>query len=480
MKKFLSEQYRVLLFPAVAALLLLLSWILGKHQVLHAVFAVLSFLCSAAGLWKPLRDTMKSRNLTTGPALPLIAGILAVCTGAFSAGALLMLLWLLLPFAVNRLHSRRLAAMQSRLEQNPVRSPLPRLQEEPLPDSREQFLRRYFPYLMILLAALISVLTALITGSAGKGLRRAAAILAMGSAASFFSGYALSDFAAAIRAGELGVIFGDNSLSRALQLKLCCAETEQPEMIEDAAVFPVQGKKTDAGTLLSMAAVNMTVSDLASASRLHAVSQTPAPGEVKALPGFGAVSRTGQHALLTGSAELMNKAGIPMLPFRDGNGIVHIGVDGKYLGCIDLLTQPGEDTEALLAAAGFYCFRNAAEAEAQRQPGESVLYLTTQDPEKPTADDLFAVSGGQSRSAGIHILRRGKSGAAAMLENLGNARTMRRNLLLTALAVKAFALLLAIFGLCPVWLTAVFEFGVMLFSDFYSRKALDFTGKYGI
>ena len=64
------------------------------------------------------------------------------------------------------------------------------------------------------------------------------------------------------------------------------------------------------------------------------------------------------------------------------------------------------------------------------------------------------------------------------MEQLGSARLGRKGILLVTLIVKAFLLLLTVFGICPLCLAVLLETAAVAFTYRYSVHLLDYIGKY--
>ena len=129
--------------------------------------------------------------------------------------------------------------------------------------------------------------------------------------------------------------------------------------------------------------------------------------------------------------------------------------------------------------AGFFRFRDEDEAAEKRLPGEKLLYVhPASAPVSGQKDDLNAASGIQDRFDQVTIERCGRAGIAALMEQLGSARLGRKGILLVTLIVKAFLLLLTVFGICPLWLAVLLETAAVAFTYRYSVHLLDYIGKY--
>ena len=198
------------------------------------------------------------------------------------------------------------------------------------------------------------------------------------------------------------------------------------------------------------------------------------------LPGLGVVARFKDLAVLAGSAEFMKRSGLSVLPFPENAQVLHMGVNGHYVGCIDFSeSQQSEDCVKMMDEAGFFRFKDAAEADEKRLPGEKLLYMHPASASlSGQKDDLNAAAGVMDRFDQITVERCGRAGTAALMEQLNHARLGRKGILLVSLIVKAFLLLLTILGICPLWLAVLLELAAAAFSYRYTVHLLDYTPKY--
>ncbi len=485
--KEMDKQKRLdLILCAGALALLILALVFPKEGALSRILAVVSFLASLAALRGDLVKAFRTRDFRSGLLLLVIAGIISICVGRAVAAAAALLIWRAGSLLLELFRARILALLRTRKGLSPFASELPEAAEEPVLTRRsEKLLNGYFTYLAILLAALIAILVSLV-GSAGiaAALYRAAVVLALGGTFSIFVSFPLSDHAAILRAGESGVLFRRDSLSRLLGLRLAAVETPVPKRIGSAMVYPAMADAVGPELMMRLAIAACEDTGLPTEEKLVSIVQTSFDeGEVQRqiLPGFGVVARVRELTILAGSAEFMQKSGLKVIPFPAREDVLHLGVNGRYAGCIDFSESeaPEGELDEALSAAGFFRFRDRKEAEEKRLPGEEVLMVLPAamlPEEKP--EDLTAGCGIASAKAQISLERCGQAGVLAMLEQLTSARLGRKGAILVSVIIKAVLLLLTVFGVCPLWLAVLAELAVVAFSELNAVNLLDFTGKY--
>ena len=416
--------------------------------------------------------------------LLIVAGIICICTGKAPFAALALLIRVLGALVLPKLRSGVLNLLDTRRDLNPLRELLPKVKDDILlVHSHEQLLNNYLTYLMLLLAALAAVLSVVIGKvTVAEALSRAAVILALSGTFPLFAAFPLNDYAAALSSAESGVLFRRDTLTRLMGLKLTCVSVEEPVTVSSAAVFAARPEAVGPELMLRLAATACADTDMAAAEKLAAVSKNTSTAEIQRqeLPGLGVVAKVKDIVVLAGSAEFMKRSGLSVLPFPENEHVLHMGVNGHYVGCIDLTeTQQAEDCDKAIDDAGFFRFRDSAEAEEKRLPGEKLLNVQAASaPLSGQEEDLHAILGAADRFDQITVERCGRAGVSALLEQLGSARLGRKGILLVSLIVKAFLLLLTIFGICPLWLAVLLETAAIAFSYRYSVHLLDFIGKY--
>ena len=474
----------LLLLPAAALLLLIIALAVGTKGPWRLVFSVLSFLVSAFALRDDLLTALRTKDIRSGLLLLVIAGIICFCTGKGTYAALALLLRVLGGLLLPRLRRGVLHLLDTRKDLNPLKEQLPKAGEKTLLiHPLEHFLNNYLTYVMLLLAAIIAALSTVIGNvSAAEAASRAAVVLALGGTFPLFSAFPLSDYAAAISAGESGVLFRRDTLTRLMGLKLACARTVEPVNIGTASVFPARPEAVGPELMLRLAATAYAGTEFDAAEKLAAVSKNTSNAEIQRqeLPGLGIIAKVKDIVVLAGSAEFMKRSGLSVLPFPENRQVLHMGVNGHYVGCIDFTEQQqAESSDKAMDSAGFFLFQDEAEAGEKRLPGEKLLFVRPSSaPVSGQKEDLNADSGAMDRFDQITVERCGRAGVSALMEQLGNARLGRKGILLVALIVKAFLLLLTILGICPLWLAVLLETAGIAFSYRYSVHLLDFIGKY--
>ncbi len=481
-----NEKGRIgsLILPGAALLLLIIAWTVGAKGYWRLIFSGLSFLVSAFALREDLLTALRTKDIRSGLLLLIIAGILCFCTGKAACAALALLLRLLGSLLLPRLRRGVLSMLDTRRELNPLKEQLPKAKDKVLLIHRhEHFLNNYLTYVMLLVAAIVSALATVIGNvSASEAVSRAAVILALGGTFPLFSAFPLSDFAAAVSAGESGVLFRRDTLTRLMGLQLACATTAEPVVIGTAAIFPARPEAVGPELMLRLAATAYADTEFSAAEKLAAVSKNTSSADIQrqVLPGLGIIAKVKDIVVLAGSAEFMKRSGLPVIPFPENEQVLHMGVNGHYVGCIDFTEpQQAESGGKALDKAGFFCFTDEAEAGDKRLPGEKLLFIRpSTKPVSGQREDLNADSGVLDRFDQITLERCGRAGIGALMEQLDNARLGRKGILLVALIVKAFLLLLTVFGICPLWLAVLLEAAGIAFSYRYSVHLLDYIGKY--
>ncbi len=470
--------------PVLALILLILAWVFRSNAAAAFVLSILSFLVSLFALREELIEAIRSRDFCSGLLLLVLAGLICICTGKAVWAALAMLIRLAAEIALPLLRTAVLRLLDTRRSLNPLREQLLGVQSEAaLVQPFEQMLQSYFTYLMVLLSAAVAVFFAVAAKlPAAEALSRAAVVLALGGTFPLFSAFPLRDYAAALSAGESGVLFRKDTLNRLMDLKLALAHAQEPMTVGSAAVFPARPEAVGPELMLRLAATACADTDTEAAERLAAVSKNTSTAEIRrqVLPGLGIVARIKDIAVLVGSAEFMKRSGLSVLPFPENSQVLHMGVNGHYVGCIDFSeTQQAGDGEKALENAGFFLFRDEQEANEKRLPGEKLLcVLPAAETASGEKEDLRAAVGVLDRFDQITVERCGNAGIAALTEQLGFARFGRKGILLVALIVKAFIFLLTVLGICPLWLAVLLESAAAAFTYRCCVRLLDNIGKY--
>ena len=473
-----------LLFPCLALVLLILAWVFSGNAVVQIILFILSFLASILGLMDKLLSAIREKDFRSGLLLLILAGIICICTGKAVYAALAMLIRLLGSVLLPRLRAGVVHLLDTRRALNPLKESLPSVRRDALlVHPHEQLLSNYLTYLMVLLAALVAIFSVLLSKlPVTEALGRAAVILALGGTFPLFAAFPLNDYAAVLCAAESGVLFRRDTLTRLMCLKLACVKTQEPVVIGTAAVFPARPEAVGPELMLRLAATACAETEMDAAEKLAAVSKNTSTAEIhrQVVPGLGIVAKVKDIAVLAGSAEFMKRSGLSVLPFPENNQVLHMGVNGHYVGCIDFSEpQQAEDGDKALDSAGFFRFKDAEEAGEKRLPGEKILFFRpATEPLSGQKDDLSAAGGVLDRFDQITLERCGRAGIAALMEQLGCANLGRKGILLVSLIVKAFLFLLTVFGICPLWLAVLLETAAVAFTYRYCVRLLDYLSKY--
>ena len=463
--------------PAAAVLLLILAWCFTKNALVRGIFGGLSAIAALYVLFPDILRAFKAKDWRSGLLLVVLAAVLYAIAGGIPGAAAALLLWLGGQKALALLKQLKQEQLVARQAESPLSVELPGFHADPvLTNEAENSLRSYFTILAIFLAAIVAVVAALTKGGFTGALRRAASILVLGGTASFFAGFPFSDLSSLLTAAENGVLFRGPSLGRVLKTKLCCVTEAEPEMFGDVAVYPTVPEKLNGETLVKLAALAYSQSEGLWADKLSSICEAPvAEGlETKALEGFGIAAKVNNLTVLCGTAEFMAKAELPVLPFRSGENVLHIGVNNFYAGCMELgeaeLNEDAVDTA--LTESGFFRFADAEDAASKRQAGECILFAAPDGkPDGCGEGDLYVSSGAYQSDADVVLSRCGVSGILDLAAELKKAGKLRKLLVTLAIYVKALLFLLAVFGACPLWLAVLLEPGLSAFGVYLGAKS---------
>ena len=465
----------------LAIVLLACAKLIPMGETLKLILCVLSFLAAAYPLAVPiLRDL--TRNRRPGyPLLIVLACILCLIAKKPAAGAAAMILYRITLPVLEWRRSAGVRIITRRKEQADLGDRIGEFQPDPDPgDDLGRFLKRWLPYIVLALAALYIILAMLLTRvNTLVVLRRAAMFLALGNVVPLFWSFGLCDYSASVNACEQGAIFSGDSLSRLSGTKLCCFRLPDTLVRGDAVIQSAMPKEVPPAALLELAACAWSCSPSHLVDTLAELLGHRTDPELleryQELRDFGVLARIRGRVVICGSAEFMQRAGLPLVPFKDRENTVHVGIDGKYAGCIRLnQTEPEEgELEDKIRACGLYRFQDQAEAEEKRFPEETLLYASGDGYRGPAGEtDLYAALGGCGQEPEIATAPGGLRGALLLLGALLNDRNTRKLCFLPALALKILLLLLAIAGYCPVWFTVVIETVMALLGGLLARRAL--------
>lgn len=465
----------------LAVVLLACAKLIPMGETPKLILCVLSFLAAAYPLALPILRELIRKKRPGYPLLLVLACILCLCARKPAAGAAAMILYRLTLPVLEWRRSAGERIITRRKEKADLGDRIGGFQPDPDPgDDLGRFLKQWLPYIFLALAALYVILAALLTRTSIPAiLRRAAMFLALGNAVPLFWAYGLCDYAAAVNACEQDVLFGGDSLSRLNGTKLCCFKLPDTLVRGDAVIQSAMPKEVPPAALLELAACAWSCSPSHLGDTLAELLGRRTDPELleryQELRDFGVLARIRGRVVICGSAEFMQRAGLPLVPFKDRENTVHVGIDGKYAGCIRLnQTDPEEgELEDKLKACGLYRFADEAEAAEKRFPEETLLYASGDGDRGPAGEkDLYAALGGCGQEPEIASAPGGRKGALLILGTLLNDRKTRKLCFLPALVLKLLLLALAILGRCPVWFTVVVEMAVALLGGLLARSAL--------
>ncbi len=452
------------LIPAAA--LLLIAWLIPMSPWVKLVLCILSFLASFFPLALPIWRELKRTKRPGYPLLLAISCIIFLLCNRPCSGAGAMLLYRIGTAALDWRRDKAAKVIGRRREMAELGGQIGDYAKKAEPgDDLGRFIRLWLPYLLLLLAALVIILLMLLTRlSTTIVLRRAAMLLALGNLVPLFHAYGLCDYAAAVNACEHNAVFRNDSLSRLNGTELCCFSF--PDFLQKggALIQSTMPEEIPPAALLELAACAWSCSPSHLGDTLAELLGHRTDPDLleryQELRDYGVLARIRGRVVICGSAEFLQRAGLAIAPFRDRENTVHVGVNGKYAGCIRLnCAEPEEaEVEKLVRECGLYRFDTPEAAAEGRYPGETLLYASGDGNRGPAGEgDLYASLGGCGAEPEIAAAAGGRSGALLVLGALLNDKRSRRLCFLPALILKGALLLISLAGLCPIWLTVLAE-----------------------
>ena len=467
------------LIPAAA--LLLCAWLIPMGRVVQLILCILSFLASFYPLALPMCRELVKKRQPGYPLLLTLACLLFLFAGRPCGGAAAMLLYRLALPLLEWQRDRAVRVITRRRELTALGELMGDYVKDPGPgDGPGRFLRLWLAYILLALAAVVVILLMLLTRmSTTLVLRRAAMILVLGDTLPLFFSYGVCDYAAGVNACEQDVLFRGDSMARLNGAKLCCIEAPAVLRRGNALIQSALPREIPPAALLELAACAWSCSPSHLGDTLAELLGHRTDPELleryQELRDYGVLARIRGRVVICGSAEFMHRAGLPVTPFQDRENTVHVGIEGRYAGCIRLnQTEAGEDElSALVRDCGLYRFGDA-EAAADRGPEETLLYASGDGQRGPAGEtDVYASLGGSGEDPEIATAPGGITGAVLVLGALLNDKRSRALCFFPPLALKALLLLAALLGLCPIWIAVLAETVVAFVCCTVARQALN-------
>ncbi len=481
--KLTDKQLRRLLPMAGAALLFLCAWLIPMHKTVKLVLSILSFLLSALELAAPVLGELKARRFTGRHFLLLLAGIVSLCAGAHLGAAAMLLVFRIGTLLVELRCSQSDELLKTRLALHPLSGQLSRDGRSPVIRGKlPSFLKRFLSLLLLAAAVLIGICAALLSqGGIAEGLRRFAVVLVLASEASLFAAWAEARRAGEICALEHGIVFTGSSMDRLLSAEVLYAEPSSRMETGGTCVQAADPKFLSPDKILMLAAHAWSYCVGDTANRLALLYgkalDRSIVSKAQVVQGYGVIASMQDVTVISGSAAFMSKAGLAVLPFPDDDAAIHVGVNGRYAGCIylDYSDITEEDFRRLSATYPLYAFGSEEEARQKRQSGEVLLYASSGGKRGIAGQGDVAVSLSPFHSGcDIICAAGGYRALASVLRCAMNVKTLQKGCFLLCGVIKALCLLLAIFGWCPIWLAVLLETAAVWYSHVYVLHGLDY------
>lgn len=479
--KLTNTQLRRLFPLAAAALLFLCAWLIPMPGIVKLILCILSFLLSGLDMVAPILSELKARRFTGRPFLLLAAGIVSLCAGACLSAAAALLLYRLGSILLELRRSQTEEVLNTRLSLHPLAKELADPGKPVIHGSFPRFLKQYLTLILLAAAILTAVCAALLSqGGLGEGLRRFAVILALASEASLFAAWAECRRVGEISALENGIVFTGSSMDQLLSADLLYADTGRSLETGGCRIQCSDPDFLAPEQILQLAAHAWSFSVDEAANRLALLYgkglDRSVVSKAQVLQGYGVVASIREMTVISGSAAFMRKAGLAVLPFPDDRNAIHVGVNGRYAGCIylDYNDLSAERLRKLCDTYPLFLFSGEQEATEKRQKGEVLVYAAPGGKRGIAERGDLAVSlGPYNTDCDIICSGSGLRAVAAVLRCALNVRNLQTGCLLLTGIIKAVCLLLALFGLCPMWLAILLDTAAGWYTHVYVLQGLD-------
>lgn len=481
--KLTNRQIRRLLPIAAAALLFLCAWLIPMHRVVELVLCILSFLLSGLDMVAPVLGEVKTRRYTGRPLLLLAAGLVSLCVGAHLSSAAMLLLYRIGAILLEMRRSRTEEVLKTRLSLHPLAGELSGNAVQPVIHGKvPRFLKRFLTLILLVVAVLVALCAALLSdGGVAEGLRRFSVILVLASEATLFAAWVESRRVGEICALENGIVFTGSSMDQLLSAELLYADPGSSLEVSGSRIQSADPNFLSPENILLLAAHAWSYSVGDTANRLALLYgkalDRSVVSKAQVVQGYGVVANMGENTIISGSAAYMAKAGLAVLPFPDDENAVHVGVNGRYAGCIylDCSDWPYEKLRKVSDAFPLFSFSSAEEAQQKRQSGEVLVYASAGGKRGIAGSGDLAVSLSPFHS-GCDIICAGSGyrALASVLRCAINVRNLQTGCLMLCGVIKAICLILALFGWCPMWLAIALDTAAAWYTHVHVLHGLDF------
>lgn len=467
-----------LIFLAAELLFLLLALPAKFPFILRLVFGLLSLACPIPQLLPGILEDIGGRRITRRLLVPA-ALLITLCVGRFVSAAVGMLIYVVASLLLERREDFSRSVVGTRLDMLELEDHGVAYDGEPhIVGKLYKFIRQYLTYIIWGAALITAVLTALFSrGGITEGVSRACVLIAVSCAAPLFSAFPTADYAACAAAAENGVVLTGGALPRLLEVNSVLLTAEQSKRFGSAEAVSVNPDFVKPDGLITLAATAWSPADGETARLL----QELCPGKIdpssisefKELPGYGVIASIRDITVLAGSAELMKEGGLPLIGFNDAGDVMHVAVNGRYAGYIDLKADSVSDAD-LRGELGSMGIR-IIDSLKRRGEEDRVLVASSEPPaeEDRHEGDVYALLGGLSEDADVYASGSGRSALRRIIRLTYNALSVRTGAFMITACVKLLILLLAVFGLIPIWLAVAVEACAIYVGLVFSLRALD-------
>jgi cation transport ATPase len=478
-----KEQKRTLIMLGIAALPWLICVIFTMHWVIEAILCLFSIAVAMLEMLRAIINAVKERRFTERLLIISFAGLLAFVTGAFTSAALMFILLRLALMLAGDRYEGAVKMAQTRMELTYLNKYALKPEDKPVLDQKYyRLIDKYLTPALIVIAVIYAVLIPILTElSILKAIQRAAVIIAISGLFSVFGSFTLVDLAASARAAECGILFKQGYLARLIKTRLIYADLAETEELSGLRAISADASKLSVSSLLFLAATAYSYSNSETARKLAEAYGKPidrsAVSEAQELEGLGVIAKIKGTVVCVGNSVFMNRIGLNIMPFSDDENTIHLGVGGRYAGRLffESVDISEETFKEELEKLKIFQIKRAADIEDKCGDSEDYIYATnrTFPAERRGDNEIRLIMGGNDAEGDIYAGGDLRKDILRVLSYVSGADNLKKGCFVFVGIIKALVLLLALFGLMPIWAAILLEAVSVIYTYGYSLKAFD-------
>ena len=478
-----KEQKRTLIMLGIAAVPWLIAVIFKLHWVIELILCLFSVVVAMLEMYAPIVKKIKDKLYTDRLIIIAVSGLIAFISGAFTSAALMFIILRLALMAAGDRYEGAVSMAQTRMELTYLKKYALKPENKPVLDLKHyKLIDKYLTPALIVLAVLYAVLVPLLTEvTVLKAIGRAAVIISITGLFSIFGSFTLVDLAASARAAECGILFKQGYLARLIKTRLIYADLVETEELEGLRAISADASQLSVKSLLFLAATAYSYSNSETAKKLAEAYGKPidrtAVSEAQEIEGLGVIAKIKGTVVCAGNSVFMNRIGLSIMPFTDDENTIHLGVGGRYAGRIFFESEDISDETFKLELEKLKIFQINRAAEIKDKCGdtEDYIYATNRafPSERRENNEIRLIMGGNDVDGDIYAGGDLKKDVLRVLGFVTGADNLKKGCFAFVGIIKALILVLALFGLMPIWAALLLEAVSVIYTYSYSLKAFD-------